>query len=260
MILTIPRFRGKGSISVSIRPVWVWVTGLLLLGLLVLEVMAVATYVKATQRLRQYSAIMVEIEQLKDQNDRLVELGAELEDLIESQQKMLRLAGIEPALRRESGSGDNTYGLGVLDDHAGPRLVFWPVEGAILRGFDAEHSGVDIGTAMRRTVLAAGAGEVTASGPDEIWGHRLIIEHNDSLMTVYANNELNLVEPGDVVEAGQVIALVGAGFEGEEPHLHFEVLKFGAPVSPRDFYPDLFEDVNDETGRRNRNLGVSQGG
>ena len=60
-------------------------------------------------------------------------------------------------------------------------------------------------------------------------------------MTVYANTELNLVEAGDTVEAGQVIALVGAGFEGEEPHLHFEVLKYGDPVSPRDFYPDLFE-------------------
>ena len=91
---------------------------MLVVGLFALEILGAVTYVKAMSRLRQYTEIMVEVDQLRDQNARLVELGAELEDLIESQQKMLRLAGIEPALRRESDAGDNTYRLGVLDDHA----------------------------------------------------------------------------------------------------------------------------------------------
>lgn len=239
MILPLPWNRGE--VILSARPLWIWLSGLLLAGLLVLEVLAAITYIKAMQRLGRYGAIMVEVEQLRDQNARLEELGVELQALLEFQQKMLRLAGIDPALRREAGEGDNSYGSGVQNDHAHPRLVFWPVEGTLVQGFDTLHPGVDIATAKRRTVLAAGAGRVVASGPDEVWGHRLVIEHSDSLMTVYANNELNLVEPGDVVEAGQVIALVGAGFEGEEPHLHFEVLRFGQPVSPRDFYPELFE-------------------
>jgi murein DD-endopeptidase MepM/ murein hydrolase activator NlpD len=241
MTITLARADGRRVAVVSMRPLWVWVSLGLIVGFLVLEVMAVTTYIKAINRLEAYSSIMVEVEQLRVQNLRLRELETELSDLVDSQQKMLKLAGIEPALRRDGDAGDNTYGLGVLDDVTGPKLVFWPVEGDIIRGFDGVHAGVDIAAARRRTVLAAGAGHVVVATPDETWGHRLTIEHNDSLMTVYANTELNLVEAGDTVEAGQVIALVGAGFEGDEPHLHFEVLKFGDPVSPRDFYPDLFE-------------------
>lgn len=241
MTITLARANGQRVAVVSMRPLWVWVGLGLMVGFLVLEGMAIAEYVKAMKRLQAYSSIMVEVDQLRVQNLRLGELETELTDLVDSQQKMLKLAGIEPALRRDTEVGDNIYGLGVLDDVTGPKLVFWPVEGDIIRGFDGVHAGVDIAAARRRTVLAAGAGHIVVATPDETWGHRLVIEHNDSLMTVYANTELNLVKAGDTVEAGQVIALVGAGFEGEEPHLHFEVLKYGGPVSPRDFYPDLFE-------------------
>ena len=241
--LTLARPGGKGLASVSFHPIWIWVGAILVLAFLALEVLAVVTYVKTVERLKDYSALMVEVDYLRSQNEKLKELDVELRDLLGFQQKMLQLAGIEPALRRDSEVGDNHYGLDVLDSLGsgiGPKLVFWPVEGETVRGYDALHPGVDVGTARRRTVLAAAGGHVLGAGEDEIWGHRLVIRHNDSLQTVYANNELNLVETGDSVEAGQVIALVGAGFEGSEPHLHFEVLKHGEPVSPREYFPDLF--------------------
>jgi murein DD-endopeptidase MepM/ murein hydrolase activator NlpD len=219
------------------------VGGFLAVGLIVLGILASVTYVRTVNPLQDYTSLMVEGDYLRSQNARLEELEAELEDLLDFQQKMLRLAGIEPALRRDSDVGDNSYGLGMLDSaDTGPKLLFWPVEGETILGFGPSHSGVDIGAAKRRTVLAAGAGRVLVSESDELWGYRLVIEHNDSLQTVYANSDLNLVEVGDGVEAGQVVALVGAGFEGNEPHLHFEVLKFGEPVSPREYFLDLFAD------------------
>lgn len=243
LTLTLTRPGGDALVSTSFHPIWLWVGAAFVVALFALETLAVATYVKTMERLRDYSELMVEVDYLRNQNAELGELEVELRDLLGFQQKMLQLAGIKPALRRDSEAGDNLYGLDVLDslgNGIGPKLVFWPVEGEIVRGFDASHPGVDVEAARRRTVLAAAAGHVIGAGEDEFWGHRLVIQHNDSLQTVYANNELNLVETGDNVEAGQVIALVGAGFEGSDPHLHFEVLKHGEPVSPREYFPDLF--------------------
>ena len=128
--LTLARPGGEGLISVSFHPIWIWVGGVLLLAFIALEVLAVVTYVKTVERLRDYSALMVEVDYLRSQNDKLRELDVELRDLLGFQQKMLQLAGIEPALRRDSEVGDNVYGLDVLDSLGtgiGPKLVFWPV-------------------------------------------------------------------------------------------------------------------------------------
>jgi murein DD-endopeptidase MepM/ murein hydrolase activator NlpD len=186
---------------------------------------------------------MVEVEYLRNQNTRLTELESELTELLDYQEKMLRLAGIEPALRRDGPDGDNSYELGALDSTGtgtGAELIFRPVGGKEIRGFSADHPGIDIQAKLRNTVLAAGAGVVVEAGLDPRLGYRLVIDHGDSLRTVYANNESNLVTRGDSVEAGQVISLVGAGFEGDVPHLHFEVLEQGEPVSPRSHFPDSF--------------------
>ncbi len=151
---------------------------------------------------------------------------------------MLQLAGIETALRTGADSGDNNVELGGDSTGLGVRLI-WPVVGEDIRGFGPRHSGVDIGLPSKRGVVAAGSGRIVNVGRDEVLGYRLIIEHNDSLQTVYGNNAMNLVAVGDLVEAGQTIALVGVGFEDTEPHLHFEVRINNTPVRPQEWVPSL---------------------
>jgi len=220
-----------------------WTLTLLLVGLIGLGIWGGWSVARALVRLNAYASLMVEVEYLRTQNTRLTQLESELTELLDYQEKMLRLAGIEPALRREGSEGDNSYELGALDSTGtgtGQELIFQPVGGKVIRGFSAEHPGIDIEAELRQTVLAAGAGVVVEAGLDPRLGYRLVIDHGDSLRTVYANNGSNLVTRGDSVEAGQVISLVGAGFEGEAAHLHFEVLEQGKPVSPRRHFPDSF--------------------
>jgi murein DD-endopeptidase MepM/ murein hydrolase activator NlpD len=99
---------------------------------------------------------------------------------------------------------------------------------------------MDLSAPRRRIVVAAGEGVVIGRVEVRGLGPQLVLQHGDSLQTVYANAEMFLVDVGDRVRAGQVIALVGQGHEGLQPHLHFQVLRGGRPVDPRDWVPELF--------------------
>jgi murein DD-endopeptidase MepM/ murein hydrolase activator NlpD len=204
-------------------------------ALLAAAVYATITYVNTMKRVREYSALLVEVDYLRRQNAVLGELEGELRQLIDYQEQMLRLAGIRPGMGLDQGADDVSEG-----EPVGSPALRWPAEGDVITTFKTSHPGVDIGTGRRRAVVAAAAGVVVAADRDPDLGPRLVLAHNDTLQTVYANNELILAAVGDTVEAGQAIALVGSGFEGAAPHLHFEILEHGQPVDPQEYIPDLF--------------------
>ena len=64
---------------------------------------------------------------------------------------------------------------------------------------------------------------VIKAGPASGFGKWVVIEHADGYVTVYGHMEKFLVTVGERVQAGQLIALVGAEGESTGPHLHFEV-------------------------------------
>ena len=49
------------------------------------------------------------------------------------------------------------------------------------------------------------------------------INHGNGYVTRYAHNKQNLVAPGDRIQPGQKIALMGATGRATGPNLHFEV-------------------------------------
>lgn len=227
---------GRAFLTLALHPGLAIVVVVLLAGLLVAEVVAVLSYVGSLRKLRSYSALMVEVDDLRRQNATLLELDKELRTLLVHQQRMLRLAGIETALRPDLETGDNS---GERTGEGNGFGFHVPALGEPTRGFGAEHAGVDLELPRKRAVMAVASGTVIEAGRDAELGNRIVIAHGDSVHTVYANNERNLVAAGDTVLAGEVIALVGSGFEGEEPHLHFEVWIYGVPVSPGSVLPEL---------------------
>lgn len=94
------------------------------------------------------------------------------------------------------------------------------------------HSGIDIGAGMGESVMAAGMGEVIFAGDGGGYGNLVKIDHGEGLITTYAHLSSILASVGDLVDAGEIIGLVGSTGNSTGPHLHFEILQDGVPIDP----------------------------
>jgi murein DD-endopeptidase MepM/ murein hydrolase activator NlpD len=86
------------------------------------------------------------------------------------------------------------------------------------------HSGTDLGAAIGTPVHAAYAGRVEIAHWQGGYGN-LIELHHGHQKTRYAHLSKIVVKPGQRVQQGSVIGLVGSTGNSTGPHLHFELLK-----------------------------------
>ena len=116
----------------------------------------------------------------------------------------------------------------------------WPARGAIIGRFSDQGSvnkGVDLSGKRGEPVFAAADGTVVYSGPGIVgYGNLIIIKHNDIYLSAYAHNSRLLVQEGNTVKAGQVIAEIGSSGT-QRDKLHFEIRKYGRPVDPLQYLP-----------------------
>lgn len=94
------------------------------------------------------------------------------------------------------------------------------------------HPGVDLRAPTGTPVKAARDGTVGETGTLEIYGHFVIINHDGGYQSVYAHLDDILVTEGQVVDAGDRIALSGNSGISTGPHLHFEIRRNGKPADP----------------------------
>lgn len=116
------------------------------------------------------------------------------------------------------------------DDYAFPLLgakVISPYAGR-----RKHHSGVDLKTFAKDTIVAAFDGIVRMSKPYAAYGNVVVIRHYNGLETVYSHNSKNLVKVGDRVKAGNPVALTGRTGRATTEHLHFEVRINGKHFNP----------------------------
>jgi murein DD-endopeptidase MepM/ murein hydrolase activator NlpD len=102
-------------------------------------------------------------------------------------------------------------------------------------GYTAVHKGLDFAAPEGTQVSSVAAGLVTFAGERAGYGQMVEITHGNGLSTRYAHNEKLLVKQGDMVSKGQAVSLIGSTGHSTGPHLHFEVLRDGAPVDPLRF-------------------------
>lgn len=117
-----------------------------------------------------------------------------------------------------------------------------PVSGKVVTKFNLSSrvpsKGIDIAARIGSGVVSAAAGKVIYSGNGiNGYGHVVIVEHDDSLYTVYGYNKKVLVPSGCYVNSGQKIALVGTPPGGVNGRLHFEVWKNKKAVNPAFYLP-----------------------
>lgn len=101
-----------------------------------------------------------------------------------------------------------------------------------ITGTNQFHNGVDMAAPGGSPILAAYDGEVVAATYNASMGNYVMIDHGDSLYTIYMHASALYVSKGDYVSKGQKIAAVGTTGRSTGNHLHFSVRKNGSYVSP----------------------------
>src|SRR4029077_10436195 len=167
------------------------------------------------------------------QNQQTADLNRQLQDA-EAQYEQLAALGAARS------------GLGA---YTGGKLPVWPLRGVLTSPFGARwggfHNGLDIAAPMYSPIVAAAAGRVTTVGkPYLAFGDTatvVIIAHGNNFSTLYGHLDERLhppiVQVGQNVNAGQVIAYEGMTGWTTGPHLHFMTIVNGRAVDPRPYLP-----------------------
>jgi len=115
----------------------------------------------------------------------------------------------------------------------------WPVRGELTDRFGAptrtrgvSAKGIFIRAAEGEPVRAVAAGQVVFADWMRGFGNILIVDHGETYMSIYANNESLLKLVGEPVAGGDPIATVGASGGGEQSGLYFELRHLGKAFDP----------------------------
>lgn len=96
------------------------------------------------------------------------------------------------------------------------------------------HTGVDIADELNTKITASQDGVVISTGYAGAYGNLIQIEHKYGYTTYYAHCNKILVEEGDIVKQGQLIANMGSTGRSTGVHVHFEIRLNGKILNPYD--------------------------
>ena len=121
--------------------------------------------------------------------------------------------------------------------------VFLPLKGRlfITSGFgerfhpilqrETLHAGIDL-RANYEVVNSIANGIISEEGYDSRAGNYIVIQHGNGIESIYCHLRKFFRKPGDLVFAGDSIAISGATGEVTAPHLHFAIKKDGKFIDP----------------------------
>jgi len=153
-------------------------------------------------------------------------------------------AEVQARVARLAGRMETARALGLaLFARPAPARLRWPIEQAgisstfgvrvdPLDGRHRMHAGIDLAAEKGRVVGAAAAGWVVRAGFAGGYGLMVEVRHPGDLTTRYGHLSAILCAPGDAVDAGHPLGLVGRTGRTTGPHLHFEVWRGGEPRDP----------------------------
>ena len=198
---------------------------------------------------------------LQEQSDQLAALRAaqaaqKAASLAVRKQKNGQLAGVshdlalleqqENQLLAESNALTGVI-AGASGAGGGTGSMTWPVSGPVVSPFGWRihpilhyrkmHTGIDIAVGYGVPVHAADSGTVIYATWMGGYGNVIIVDHGNSISTLYAHQSSLAVGAGAHVGRGQVVGYVGSTGFSTGPHLHFEVRVNGNPVDPMGYLP-----------------------
>ncbi len=109
---------------------------------------------------------------------------------------------------------------------------------------ESYHLGLDLASVRRADIVASNSGEVVYSAYSGIYGKTVIISHGLGLYSLYSHNSANLVDVGEQVKVGDVIAKTGMTGLALGDHLHFGIVVQGIEVRPEEWMDANWMRVN----------------
>lgn len=101
--------------------------------------------------------------------------------------------------------------------------------------YSSFHSGEDLGAPGGVTVTASADGVVVLAELLTVRGNSVMLDHGAGVFSGYWHLQEFLVQPGERVQAGQPIGLVGTTGLSTGNHLHWELRMYGLAVDPMQF-------------------------
>ncbi len=186
--------------------------------------------------------------QKEDVENKNKELSKEIQQW-QADSNAIRAAILNSQNNSRPSTGGNTGGGGGTttppSGGGGARGFIYPINGPITSGFGYRihpvtgrahgHTGVDFAGSYGTPVKASKAGTVVIAGWHNSYGNYVVINHGNSVSTVYGHNSSLAVSAGQSVSQGQTIAYVGSTGMSTGNHVHFEVRINGNPVNPMNY-------------------------
>jgi murein DD-endopeptidase MepM/ murein hydrolase activator NlpD len=147
--------------------------------------------------------------------------------------------GVMPDKKVTSTTGLASYGKITPDAGtvSATGTFIWPASGLITQSYSFYHKAIDIANRAGGAILATDAGIVTVAGwPDNSgYGNRVMIDHGNGYITLYAHMSMIQVREGQRVKRGDVIGQMGSTGRSTGTHLHFEIRQGGVLLNPLSF-------------------------
>lgn len=178
--------------------------------------------------------LLAELErERKDKNTQLLQLNEDASRL----QSLIAALRDEEAADRELATAAATLSSSEAVPGAGKGQLGWPVAGDLRQRFGAPRmsgrwDGVLIAAREGESVRVVAPGRVAFADWLRGYGLLTIIDHGNGLMSLYAYNQSLQRDVGEWVEAGDVVARVGASGGQSEPALYFGLRDKGRPIDP----------------------------
>jgi murein DD-endopeptidase MepM/ murein hydrolase activator NlpD len=155
-----------------------------------------------------------------------------LSQQIENRQQQLQILDTvlsDRQLQQESLPSGRPVESGWISSNYGRRID--PFTGDL-----AWHEGIDFATgASGVEVSSVASGIVTFAGERYGYGQLVEVNHGNGYESLYAHNQDILVNAGDIIKKGQIVALSGSTGRSTGPHVHFEIHKNGRVIDPASY-------------------------